>query len=181
MFWTGDKVIVWGGHTSSCAGSDCITPYNTGGIYDPVTNRWSAISTTGAPVERRSYASAWTGKRMIIYGGRNLNRGALYDPNTNAWSAMSAAGAPEPLNQPSNGVWTGREFIVVGSTNDALIAAAYNPDTNAWAALPSLNTSNYRAEPSLVWSGDEAIIWGGYRYTDQGGYLFLNSGAKLHR
>ena len=43
--WTGSKMIVWGGYNGS-------TYLNTGGVYDPVGNAWSATTTAGAPSVR---------------------------------------------------------------------------------------------------------------------------------
>lgn len=39
--WTGSKMLVWGGFGGGLA--------STGGLYDPATDTWSAISTAGAP------------------------------------------------------------------------------------------------------------------------------------
>ena len=50
--WTGNEMIVWGGEDENQS------PLNTGGRYNPVTNTWSATTTTNAPFEREtSYGS----------------------------------------------------------------------------------------------------------------------------
>ena len=47
--WTGSEMVVWGGvHTQG--GSDIYL--NSGGRYNPVTDSWSATSTTSAPTPR---------------------------------------------------------------------------------------------------------------------------------
>ena len=61
--WTGSKMIVWGGWTGSA-------DPNTGGIYDPATDTWTATSTVGAPTARAGHTAVWTGSKMIVWGGR---------------------------------------------------------------------------------------------------------------
>ena len=71
-------MIVWGGVD--------ITGYlNTGGRYDPGTNRWTATSTTYAPFARYQHTAVWTGSEMIVWAGSNccgelqfLNTGGRY-------------------------------------------------------------------------------------------------------
>ena len=42
--WTGTDMIIWGGFNGTQA-------LNTGSRYTPASNSWSAVSTSGAPVE----------------------------------------------------------------------------------------------------------------------------------
>jgi N-acetylneuraminic acid mutarotase len=59
-------MIVWGGYI----GGWSATSYtNTGGIYDPAANSWTAMSTTGAPAGRATHRAVWTGSKMIVWGG----------------------------------------------------------------------------------------------------------------
>jgi hypothetical protein len=44
IVWTGSKLINWAGENG--------TYYNTGGIYDPVANSWTLMSSTNAPAPR---------------------------------------------------------------------------------------------------------------------------------
>jgi hypothetical protein len=73
-------MIVWGGVSFN---GEWINPI-TGGLYDPVTDSWTATSTaSGVPLGRHSYAAVWTGRDMIVWGGLNndygyLNDGGLY-------------------------------------------------------------------------------------------------------
>src|SRR5258708_6908322 len=62
--WIGSKMILWGGRTD--AGTAVV---NTGMAYDPATNLWSPISTTGAPIARYGHGAVWTGTKMIVWGG----------------------------------------------------------------------------------------------------------------
>jgi hypothetical protein len=67
-------MVVWGGHESGYL--------NTGGLYDPVSDRWEpAMSTVGAPSPRFAHTAVWTGSHMLVWGGRTdveLNNGGRY-------------------------------------------------------------------------------------------------------
>src|SRR5439155_902854 len=95
MVWTGSNLIVWGGDGGNG------TSLNTGGVFDPVANSWTATTTTGAPSPRFHHTTAWTGSKMIVWGGTTVglgsfyNTGGQYDPAGNSWSATTTTGAPE--------------------------------------------------------------------------------------
>jgi hypothetical protein len=61
--WTGSEMIVWGGPLT-------FTPpfAGTGGRYNPITDSWTATSTTNAPLTRRHHTAVWTGSEMIVWG-----------------------------------------------------------------------------------------------------------------
>jgi len=82
---------------------------------------WSLISSEGAPSTRTMHSAVWTGTEMLVWGGGNaksecLNTGGRYDPVTDRWSPMTLENAPAPryMMRPDAGVWTGRQFLVVG-------------------------------------------------------------------
>lgn len=113
--WTGTRMIVWGGYNSLLD-----QYFNTGGLYDPVANTWTATSTTGAPSGRSGHSLVWTGSEMIAWGGCNganclqgQNTGGRYNPQTNSWLTTSTIEAPSPRDVHS-AVWTGTEMIVFG-------------------------------------------------------------------
>src|SRR5437867_3719405 len=62
--WSGSRMIVWGGADNYFVSSW----FNTGGRYDPTTNKWSATSTTNAPSPRYSHTAVWSGSRMVVWG-----------------------------------------------------------------------------------------------------------------
>ncbi len=103
-------MIVWGGATTGVT--------NTGGVYDPATDTWTATSTTGAPTPRDGHTAVETGSRMVIWGGSDpleTGTGGIYDPTTDTWTATSATGAPAPRRNHT-AVWTGSRMIVWGGT-----------------------------------------------------------------
>src|SRR5436190_24398517 len=109
-------MIVWGGNDSG--GST-----NTGGRYNPLTNTWTATSTTSAPTARYGHTAVWTGSEMIVCGGTDgagtyFNTGGRYNPLTNTWTATSTTNAPAARAFHS-AVWTGSEMIVWGGGNSS--------------------------------------------------------------
>ena len=76
--WTGIRMIVWGGILVGGGGY----PIKTGGIYDPLTDSWSATTLVNAPAARVIHTAIWTGNKMIVWGGEEpngpLNSGGIY-------------------------------------------------------------------------------------------------------
>jgi N-acetylneuraminic acid mutarotase len=90
--WFGaGKMWIWGG----AAGSSSTPIYysNTAlagaASYDPTTDKWTTIDTTGAPSQRARASVVWTGSEAIIWGGASsgggtsatsYNNGVIYRP-----------------------------------------------------------------------------------------------------
>ena len=112
--WTGSKMVVWGGY--EIIGGDT----DTGGIYDPATDRWAATSTVGAPSGRYLHTAVWTGSRMVAWGGircapscRGVSSGGIYNPATDTWAPTTGVGAPSGRGRHT-AVWTGTKMIIWG-------------------------------------------------------------------
>ncbi|MFZ4765255.1 MAG: Kelch repeat-containing protein, partial [Roseimicrobium sp.] len=162
--WTGSLYLVWGGDRRI---SNVDTDMGDGARYDPQSNTWSPISSTGAPSARIYPSYAWTGTELFVWGGRAggspLANGALYNPQTNTWRAISAVGAPVARSE-AYAVWTGAKVIVWGgeSGNSDPGGAIYDPASNSWSALPSAPISSARRRGVSVWTGDAMLISGGH-------------------
>src|SRR5256884_1990548 len=63
--WTGSEMIVWGGYFED----NGFQELNTGGLYDPSTDSWTATSIINVPSERARHTAVWTGSEMIVWGG----------------------------------------------------------------------------------------------------------------
>src|SRR6185369_15666139 len=125
--WTGSEMIVWGGQNGVVT-----TFLNTGGRYNPVSDSWTATSTTNAPEARSLHTAVWTGSEMIVWSGENFsvvppyyNTGGKYNPVTDSWTTTSTANAPD-ARAFHTAVWTGSEMIVWGGANDTT-GGRYNP------------------------------------------------------
>jgi N-acetylneuraminic acid mutarotase len=179
--WTGSAMIVWGGLDVLPNG----LPHdlNTGGIYNPGTNSWTATSTAHAPSARDSHVAVWTGSEMIIWGSGNDTSGGRFNPNTNSWIATSTTNVPVSRSG-AKAVWTGSEMIVWGGV--AFVGPGfiyfdtggrYNPNTNSWTTTSTTNAPTARSGHTAVWTGSEMIVWGGHGDFDLLGYYF-NTGGR---
>ena len=175
--WTGSEMIVWGG--------EGITPpffFNTGGRYNPVTDSWTATSTTNVPSGRYIHTAVWTGTEMIVWGGYDgnnyVNTGGRYDPSTDSWTASSTTNAPSGRFRHT-AVWTGSAMVVWGGFNsfsgDLNTGGRYNPGTDSWTASSTTNAPSARELHSAVWSGSAMVIWGGIQSFSQ-----LNTGGRYN-
>ena len=166
--WTGSEMIVWGGSAYPGSTPDVL---NDGGRYDPASDRWTAVSTTGAPSVRSGYTAVWTGSEMIVWGGSTydgtshyLNDGGRYNPAGDNWTPVTTSGAPAARDRPT-AVWTGSAMIVWGgyhSSSGVLnTGGRYDPAGNSWAATTTTGAPARRQFHTAVWTGTEMIVWGG--------------------
>ncbi|MBA2434439.1 MAG: hypothetical protein H0V54_05020 [Chthoniobacterales bacterium] len=164
--WTGTRMIVWGGQGPNFFTYDYL---NTGAVYDPVANTWTATSLTGAPSPRSAHTAVWSGTEMIVWGGDSLTtrllNGGRYNPDTNSWRSLSTVGAPQCSVLMST-VWTGSEMIVWGGQDstaaDINTGGRYNPQTDSWLPVTNPQNGGVRQEHPAVWTGAEMIVWGSY-------------------
>src|SRR5262249_22241636 len=115
--WTGKKFIVWGG-----SGANANVVLNDGGMYDPATDTWTAMSTTNAPPGGNRAVMVWTGKRVLVWGisntgtGVGQNVGGIFDPDANTWeSTITTTNAPAygsySENVSSSSFWSGTQLF----------------------------------------------------------------------
>jgi N-acetylneuraminic acid mutarotase len=163
--WTGSMMFVWGGIDGTQ--TDPVAAYsNTGGLYDPKTDTWTAVNNANAPPGRVHHSVIWTGSEMVLWGGQNyhgfLNNGARYNPTSGIWTSTNPGNAPGPRYSHS-AVWTGTEMIIWGGWNYTALSdgATYNPVTNSWVALNAANPPQGRFSHSAIWTGSQMIVWGG--------------------
>jgi N-acetylneuraminic acid mutarotase len=160
--WTGSEMIVWGGQEGPP-----FVRINTGGSYNPISNSWAALSTTGAPERRALHTAVWTGSEMIIWGGSPLNvavnTGGRYDPVRNSWTTMSTIDSPG-MRYGHTTVWTGSEMIVWGGYDNVSFfnsGGRYNAASNSWEDVTSTGAPAGRFGHTAVWTGSEMFLWGG--------------------
>ena len=166
--WTGSEMIVWGGWNGSLFSGYY---FNDGGRYNPTTNGWAAVTTTGAPAGRYYHTAVWTGSEMIVWGGGNssyLNDGGRFNPTGNGgsgiWTSLAGAtGTPPAARQLHTVVWTGSEMIVWGGGNGSYLndGGRYNPTGDSWTAVTTTGGPAARDFHTAVWTGNEMIVWGG--------------------
>jgi N-acetylneuraminic acid mutarotase len=169
--WTGTKMIVWGGATSSTDSLD------DGAAYDPSTGAWTPISNTHAPTARRDHSAVWTGSEMIVWGGSSISAGdpdadtLAYTPATDSWAALATTNAPDPRFGHA-ATWTGDAMFVWGgadsSTDTFDDGAQLDPASGVWTALPSDGAPSARRKLTAVWDGSAILLWGGSTILDGG-------------
>ncbi len=162
--WTGSKMIVWGGASDQGIGS--LTLLDNGGVYDPVSDTWVAITNTDAPPPTRCHAAVWTSTGMIVFGGQtgtglacgesSTNTGARYNPDSDTWSAIADAPVGSSLSGPA-AVWTGNRLITWFDN----AGGRYDPVTNVWQGISGDNAPSARRHHTLVWTDSRMIVWGG--------------------
>ncbi|OGF68216.1 MAG: hypothetical protein A2Y62_20705 [Candidatus Fischerbacteria bacterium RBG_13_37_8] len=172
--WTGTEMIIWGGGT------------NTGAIYDPTSDSWTALPTANAPSGRYNFSAVWSGSEMIVWGGGNdpnypsasYNDGARYNRALNTWTTLPLW----PLARTFHAaVWdtVNNEMIIWGGVDGSTYfntGARYNPGTDSWTDTTTTNAPAGRRIHTAVWTGTEMIIWGG---NNGSGNLRLGISSKL--
>lgn len=162
VVFTGSKIIQFGGEFTSS---------NQGEVMTPGLGTSVGITTTGAPKARQDHTAVWTGRKMIVFGGRDgtttyYRDGFSYDPWADAWTPISSVNAPA-ARANHTAIWTGTEMVVFGGhdgSNNAMgSGAAYDPATDTWRTLAPLpGTINPRERHKAIWTGTHMIVWGGY-------------------
>ena len=167
--WTGDLMVVWGGRTDSGGG----VTSNRGSRYDPETDAWTPLSTSGAPSRRADHTAVWTGSRMLVWGGHDpvigyQNGGGRYDPVADRWAPSSAIGAPS-ARAGHTAAWTGSLMVVWGGFNGATpvqegvleTGGRYDPGSDSWTPTSRDQGPSARDSHAAVWTGSHMIVWGG--------------------
>ncbi len=87
--WTGSGMFVFGGR----APDDTLLA--DGAIFDPATNTWTPVATTGAPAPREFAEAGAVDGKVVVAGGWNDGPGGgifedayLYDIAANTWSSI---------------------------------------------------------------------------------------------
>jgi Putative metal-binding motif/Galactose oxidase, central domain/Kelch motif/Thrombospondin type 3 repeat len=171
--WTGSRMIVWGGESSSYP----FVPLNDGGRYDPSSNTWDPVpmpTTSDTPLARTDHTAVWTGSRMVVWGGvigsTYTNTGGRYDPSSNMWDPHpmpTTADTPEG-RIGHTAVWTGGRMVVWGGVYLLDTGGRYDPYTNTWDPIPMSRAGvpSARRNHTAVWTGSHMIVWGGTGYTN---------------
>lgn len=161
--WTGSKMVVWGGY-----GVTSPNYQDSGGLYDPLDDTWSATSTIGVPAGRVQHTAVWSGSAMLVWGGFGFgfrDDGGRYDPFTNAWATIASGGAPSQ-RASHTAIWTGQEMVIWGGDssddpqyNDS--GGRYAPATDTWTSTSTVDVPVARAYHTAIWTGSEMVVWGG--------------------
>jgi hypothetical protein len=92
--WTGTEMIIFGGTSTS----NFQEARNEGRAYNPATDTWRVIASTGGPGALAYASAAWSGTEMLVYGGHAAPSNRVsdsihaYNPATNTWRVIGRAG-----------------------------------------------------------------------------------------
>jgi hypothetical protein len=153
--WTGSEMIVWGGD-----GGPFVNIGDTGGRYEPVTDSWRDIASSGFLNNKVGHVATWTGSEMVVWNG-NTNSGS-YNPVTDSWSHIATLNALIERYSPSS-AWTGEQMIIWGGKllSSLNSGGSYNPTSDNWILMTFTAAPTGRSECVSVWTGTEFIVWGG--------------------
>jgi N-acetylneuraminic acid mutarotase len=172
-FWTGSKMLIWGGRnaTQPFGMSSGGAVNSEGRIYDPAANTWSNMAQV--PPEMTvgdTWVGVWSGTQMILWsrqsGSAMPPSAGRYDPVTNTWQTLaSIPGDPMLPDSGISAVWSGTEMILWGGSMAAITPTnagyRYNPTTNAWTTMTTAGAPAARSQHGAAWIGSEMVVWGG--------------------
>jgi N-acetylneuraminic acid mutarotase len=92
----GDKIYVVDGQTGN---DEALTTLDTGYVYDPASDAWTAIASTPKALSHISSSTFVMGGRIIVAGGETANGVAsasvyAYEPASNQWTSLTSLPAP---------------------------------------------------------------------------------------
>ncbi|HVM14737.1 MAG TPA: hypothetical protein VM287_10470 [Egibacteraceae bacterium] len=129
--WTGDQLMLWGVPLSGRGGDEDTTV--SGAAYDAASDRWTVLPRVPGLEEGGAslygFASAWTGRSMIVHGGYPQSISLAYTPAQHGWRQLPAGGGTR-VNAVA--AWTGQELLLWGGYT----AAVPTVDLRAWRFGP---------------------------------------------
>lgn len=167
LVWSGEEVLVWGGHAGSQYDS-----FSDGAAYSPESDTWRRLPDSGLE-SRTDHSAVMVGGRMLVWGGftptyegerdAHLARdGALYDPERDVWEPIAAA--PESRSR-ARGVAADGHVVFGGgySERGGEGFLVYSPEEDAWHTAPLRHDAEHSAIYDLVALDDTVVAVGGSR------------------
>jgi N-acetylneuraminic acid mutarotase len=152
-------------------------PLSSVEVFDPASNSWSTLSTTGKFTLRWALSSCVVNNKIYVLGGYDgvsqLGTLEVFDPSTNSWSTPQTNGSMTPRTFPGVAVVDGKIYVMGGGTvqgNALNTFEAFDPSTNSWSTpkTDGAMTARYGLASAVV----NGII---YAIDGQVGPNYLNS------
>lgn len=159
------------------------------------TIEWLPMTQSNVPAPREKHSAVWTGKEMIIFGGKNastaLNSAHAYNPDKDTWRDITTPNLKPRYNHTA--IWALNKMIVWGGyikQNDTSSwqydGVIYDPKADSWEKLtppwdwqeaPN-NSFNENPRQTALWTGTELIIFGGSTKTRESLGAIFNPKTK---
>lgn len=150
----GDRVLLWGG-------TDGRADLTDGALYEPRTDRWSALPPAPASfLERARYVGATPlGERVLLWSAL-YGTGVVFDASTGRWSTLPAEGAPRSVQSvvgtPAGWFLWGLEGA--GGHNSATLLTL---DPPAFHQVLAPLEQDARNNGGVTFTGQQVFVWGG--------------------
>jgi hypothetical protein len=178
-FWTGSRVLIYGGVDRNGSPTGAVN------LYDPVNNAWSAVSNQMAPSPRTEPLVSWSGSLLFVYAGRPGGSGAgnatfILDVAANAWRR----GKDGPSDRyGAFGSWDGSLLLAWGGASDAVKADGqlYDVAPDRWSPMAGAGAPSARVllNRQTGWTARikprVSLLLGGYSST-----TYLTNGATYN-
>lgn len=170
--WVNDRLCVWGGAESEGESASDVegAGSNVGACWNPHEDRWTAISSVGAPSVRRDAAGARVAGGMFIFGGRDalgdaLGDGAIYDPERDVWVELPGSGPRARYGAVAASFGTGQntEVLVWGGAGEALALGAEDAafwNSHGWTVFDAIESPSVREGPGVAALETGLLVWG---------------------
>lgn len=149
--WTGKYMMVYGGDR-----------WNTGGLYDPVSDTWKSISPS--PLRLMKVTSlVYTGTKVIALGDRSIQ---IYDLSSDTWTVVAPlAGRADGFNDQTIGFSDSKLFYF---SDESSADGIFDFATNSWTPFPKegapVGRFRYQAVGNFLIEGF-FLVWGGFSLT----------------
>jgi hypothetical protein len=173
--WTGSRLVVWSGRTATAPG--VLRVLEDGATYDLAADRWTPISTAGAPSPRTEATAVWTGRKLVVVGGLPavgtlppgggppLRDGAVYDPASDRWTPLAPPPGDVLLPKKNVGPLTrilvaadGRVIFLPERLDKVVILDA---ERARWSTIDAGDLGRPRSQYRAFLVGRRLVIWGG--------------------
>ncbi len=140
-------------------------------VYDPATDTWQTLATTGHFTARMALTSCVYNGKIYVMGGCTgpetpaymSNLVEVFDPSTNAWSTPQTTGTFTPRCVLASAAVNNKFYVIGGfnGSNDLTTMEVFDPATNTWSSPTTSGSFLARgAFPAVVYNNKIYVIGG---------------------
>jgi len=162
------KIYVFGGAEYEYYGADPVLS-TTNQVFDPSTNTWSKLTTTGKFTPRAGLSSCVVGGKIYVMGGYDssytvLGTLEMFDPATNTWSSPSTTGTFTSRAEFAAEEVNGKIYTMGGidGINYLNTVEVFDPATNVWSTPVTTGSITKRACFASVVINNKIYALAGY-------------------